>query len=152
MTMVECVSVRSFRHGKESITYGLVRALRGLASGPRQGRGRDSRGGLDRGTALARQDERALRPRRRRDGTARLRRWRHQEGHRARNRRAGVHPAWDPEDEPGVTPRLLKLRCDRCGSRLREGRYVFSSWTKKRYCSDIDGCSKRTRKRTRAAA
>jgi hypothetical protein len=46
--------------------------------------------------------------------------------------------------------RLLKLRCDRCGSRLREGRYVRSAWTKKRYCGELDSCARRARKKARA--
>lgn len=48
-----------------------------------------------------------------------------------------------------MTPKLLTIRCDICGTRLREGRYVRSSWTKKRYCGDLDGCRKRSRRRAR---
>jgi len=48
-----------------------------------------------------------------------------------------------------MTPRLLKLRCDLCGSRLREGQYVYSRWTRHRYCWDLDACRARARRKKR---
>lgn len=36
-----------------------------------------------------------------------------------------------------MKPRLTKLRCGICNARLREGQYVYSRFTKQRYCIDV---------------
>ena len=41
-------------------------------------------------------------------------------------------------------PKLTAFRCAICGRRLREGRYVFSRFTKSRYCIPGPGCKKKT--------
>jgi len=41
--------------------------------------------------------------------------------------------------------------CDRCGMKLKSGVWVYSVWTKSRYCTQLDACAKRARKKTRAA-
>jgi hypothetical protein len=48
----------------------------------------------------------------------------------------------------------MDLYCARCKRRLKEGRYVYSRFTKNRYCIDVVECGKRakTRRRPRAAA
>jgi len=45
-------------------------------------------------------------------------------------------------------PALTKYRCAICNARLREGRYVYSRFTKSRYCIDV---TKHTKKKGRAA-
>ena len=44
-------------------------------------------------------------------------------------------------------PPLTKYRCTICGKRLREGRYVYSRFTKQRYCYDVTVCHKAGRKK-----
>jgi hypothetical protein len=41
---------------------------------------------------------------------------------------------------------LTRFRCSICNRRLRDGEYVYSRFTKARYCSNIDACRKRARK------
>lgn len=38
------------------------------------------------------------------------------------------------------------MTCTRCGAKLKEGAYVYSSWTKNRYCARIDACSTRAKR------
>jgi hypothetical protein len=40
---------------------------------------------------------------------------------------------------------LTKYRCAICGTRLREGQYVYSRFTKKRYCLDVKRHTKKKR-------
>jgi hypothetical protein len=51
---------------------------------------------------------------------------------------------------------LTKHRCSICGSRLREGQYVYSRFTKNRYCTDDrrhrEIAAKRKRAQKREAA
>ena len=51
-------------------------------------------------------------------------------------------------------PALTKYRCAICDARLREGQYVFSRFTKNRYCCDLDKHTRiiKARKRKRTAA
>jgi len=35
------------------------------------------------------------------------------------------------------------LSCARCGKRVREGQYVYSRFTKNRYCVALDDCARR---------
>jgi len=35
------------------------------------------------------------------------------------------------------------LSCARCGKRVREGTYVYSRFTKNRYCIKLDECARR---------
>jgi hypothetical protein len=42
-------------------------------------------------------------------------------------------------------PPLTSYTCDRCGRRLRQG-YVYSRFTKSRYCAELDACEKRAKK------
>lgn len=44
---------------------------------------------------------------------------------------------------------LTRYRCSICGARLREGRYVYSRFTKARYCLDV---KKHARKKVKRAA
>lgn len=39
--------------------------------------------------------------------------------------------------------------CNRCGKRLSGGKWLYSQWTKMRYCPDIDACSLRASRRAR---
>ena len=43
-----------------------------------------------------------------------------------------------------MKPALTRYRCAICQRRLREGQYVFSRWTRQRYCCDLD-CKKKRR-------
>ena len=43
-----------------------------------------------------------------------------------------------------------RYRCAICGARLVEGRYVYSRWTKNRYCGDLKRHDAIVRKRKRA--
>jgi len=51
-------------------------------------------------------------------------------------------------------PALTKYRCAICDVRLREGQYVYSHWTKNRYCGDLKKHDRivKARKKKRAAA
>jgi hypothetical protein len=44
-------------------------------------------------------------------------------------------------------PPLTKYRCTICNRRLREGRYVYSRFTKARYCVEVAVCHKAIAKR-----
>lgn len=44
-------------------------------------------------------------------------------------------------------PPKTKYHCTICGTQLREGRYVFSTWTRHRYCSDVTACHKAAKKK-----
>jgi hypothetical protein len=46
-------------------------------------------------------------------------------------------------------PALTKYRCTICDSKLREGRYVYSRFTKNRYCIDFAGHAKLAAKKKR---
>jgi hypothetical protein len=37
--------------------------------------------------------------------------------------------------------------CGRCGAKLREGEYIYSRFTKARYCIAMDVCAKRAAKK-----
>lgn len=41
-------------------------------------------------------------------------------------------------------------RCARCGRRLKEGRYVYSRFTRNRYCIDVVECGKRAARKAAA--
>jgi len=40
-----------------------------------------------------------------------------------------------------------RYSCARCGRRVREGEYVYSRFSKNRYCIKLDECARRTAKR-----
>jgi hypothetical protein len=40
--------------------------------------------------------------------------------------------------------------CARCGKQLRNEQWLYSSWTKNRYCLNIDSCGRRARRAVRA--
>jgi hypothetical protein len=42
-----------------------------------------------------------------------------------------------------TTAALTRYRCAICNARLREGRYVYSRFTKNRYCLDVKRHSRR---------
>lgn len=44
-------------------------------------------------------------------------------------------------------PKVSYQHCDRCGKRIKT--WLYSPWTKHRYCTDIDACSRRAKKRQR---
>jgi len=44
-------------------------------------------------------------------------------------------------------PPLTKYKCTICGKRLREGRYVYSRFTKQRYCALVTECHKAIKRR-----
>jgi len=48
-----------------------------------------------------------------------------------------------------VKPRLTKLRCAICDRRLREGEYVYSRFTRQRYCIDVQRHTEIARKKKR---
>ena len=52
-----------------------------------------------------------------------------------------------------TTPRTMqrRYRCDRCGRRLGDI-YVYSRFTKCRYCADLDACQRRHNRVMRKAA
>jgi len=37
-----------------------------------------------------------------------------------------------------------RYSCARCGRRVREGEYVYSRFTKNRYCIAMDACARRS--------
>ena len=39
------------------------------------------------------------------------------------------------------------LTCARCGKRLKEGEYIYSRFTRNRYCIALDACKTRAAKR-----
>jgi hypothetical protein len=41
---------------------------------------------------------------------------------------------------------FMEARCSRCGSRLRQGHYVYSRFTGNRYCSNLDACTRRAKR------
>jgi hypothetical protein len=43
-------------------------------------------------------------------------------------------------------PPLTSFSCARCGRRLRQDRWVYSRFTRNRYCIEIDACEKRAKK------
>lgn len=50
------------------------------------------------------------------------------------------------EGRPGgevMPPKTRVLSCARCGKRVREGTYIYSRFTKNRYCIDMDACARR---------
>ena len=51
-----------------------------------------------------------------------------------------------------MKPRLTKLRCAICDRRLREGEYVYSRFTRQRYCIDVQRHAEIARKKRRARA
>jgi hypothetical protein len=46
----------------------------------------------------------------------------------------------------------VKYACERCGKKDVLERMVFSHWTRRRYCSDLDACERRVKRLKRAAA
>jgi hypothetical protein len=42
-----------------------------------------------------------------------------------------------------MPPKTRVLSCARCGKRVREGTYIYSRFTKNRYCIDMDACARR---------
>jgi len=37
-------------------------------------------------------------------------------------------------------------RCGCCGKRLKADQWIYSRWTGNRYCTDLDACTKRTKR------
>lgn len=46
---------------------------------------------------------------------------------------------------------MLRHVCARCGKKSPVERMVFSTFTRQRYCSDVDACGRRARRKSRAA-
>lgn len=46
-----------------------------------------------------------------------------------------------------MPPKAVTHRCGRCGKRLKAGGYVYSRFSRERYCTDITACAARAKKR-----
>jgi len=44
-------------------------------------------------------------------------------------------------------PPLTGFRCARCGRQLRQDRWIYSRFTRNRYCVEIDACETRAKKK-----
>jgi hypothetical protein len=48
-----------------------------------------------------------------------------------------------------MTTSIRSHRCHRCNKRLST--WLYSQWTRERYCTDLEACAKRARRKTKGA-